>query len=57
MRLIDAEALWRKFSINPNTGERYRTRDCDNFHIDVHLETVQREIMCAPIIDPVKHGR
>lgn len=57
MRLIDADALWKKFSVNPNTGERYRTRDCDNFPVTVNLEAVQREIRSAPTIDPLKHGR
>lgn len=57
MRLIDADKLYKKFSINPNTGEKYRTRDCDNFYVNVHLEEVQREIRNAPTIDPIKHGR
>lgn len=57
MRLIDADALWKKFSVNPNTGERYRTRDCDNFPVTVNLEAVQREIRCAPTVDYVKCGR
>lgn len=57
MRLIDADELWEKFSVNPNTGERYRTRDCDNFPVTVKLEAVQREIRNAPTVNSIKHGR
>lgn len=53
MRPIDAISLWRKFSINPNTGERYRTRDCDNFQVMIPLEQVQREILNHPTLDVV----
>lgn len=35
MRLIDADALWRKLAVNLKTGEQYPTRDCDNFPLQV----------------------
>lgn len=55
-RLISKDDLWKKFSINPNTGQRYKTRDCDNFKITVYLEDVQREILLSPTIEVREHG-
>ncbi len=42
----------RRFTYSP-TGERFLTRDCDNFPIQVNLEAVQREIRKAPTVDAV----
>lgn len=53
LRLIDGNALLRKFTHSP-TGDRFYTRDCDNFPIQVNLEAVQREIRKAPTIDAVQ---
>ncbi len=51
-RLIDGTTLLRKFTHSP-TGERFFTRDCDNFPIQVNLEAVQQEIRKAPTVDAV----
>lgn len=59
MRLIDADALLKYWSVHPITGERFPLRDCDNFYIDIHLEDVQKSIRSAPTITPevlVVHG-
>lgn len=49
-RPIDGNALLKSFTTSPS-GKRYPLRDCDNFYTEVHLETVQREIMNAPTLD------
>lgn len=53
MRLIDAENLLRFFTYSPS-GERYKTRDIDNFPVTVSLEAVQRKIASCPTVDAVE---
>lgn len=52
MRLIDADALYRRFAFGAD-GRRYPEKDCDNFPITVDVATVKQEIRNAPGFDAV----
>ena len=58
MRLIDADALYKKLAFNSN-GERIPDVDCDNFPITVNIASIKRMILNAPTIDaePVTRGK
>lgn len=52
-RLIDRDDLLRFFTFSP-AGERYKTRDVDNFPITVELKAVQKKIAVWPLVDAVE---
>ena len=57
MRLIDADALYKLFMVNPK-GERIPEVDCDNFPVRVDIHDIKKAILKSPTIDavPVVHG-
>lgn len=52
MRLIDADALYKLFMVNPK-GERIPEVDCDNFPVRVDIHDVKKAILKSPTIDAV----
>lgn len=52
MRLIDADALYRQFSLTDD-GQRIPEKDCDNFPVQIDLAYIKQAIRHASIIDAV----